>query len=379
MNILIVGERYSNNLGDPLICEVVSRLINDEFGDIAKIVSYDLSGRIGYDSYYRFLRVKSVITIIKMIFRIPLLIKNRPSYESWIRTFVRHVRSLSLYEKILAESDVDLIIFAGGSLFMDFFANLIYYIVKEASCRKIPVIFHACGLSNLSKRSVRILKKAFSSKYVRSISIRDGEDFFKKSFGEKIKFEKTSDTVLCCSRFFTDNCQKEADIGVGVIDLPQYLEVQKAIVEKLNNSQLSWKLFSNGSHSDQIIAEEILRFLNIDRQDYSNYLCVRPTIPEELVKTISSFKKIISFRMHSQVIASSLDIDSYAVIWDDKIKGFYKSIGFPQRCFYPDEIVNALPLILREEKADSLFANVLLCADDSQKKLLNQISDILEE
>ena len=57
-----------------------------------------------------------------------------------------------------------------------------------------------------------------------------------------------------------------------------------------------------------------------------------PSKPEELVKTISQFKSIVSFRLHSHIIAASLNIPSVSVVWDDKVRIFFEKIGHPERC-----------------------------------------------
>ena len=44
MRILVIGERYSANLGDPIICETVKYQILENFPD-AEIVFADISGR----------------------------------------------------------------------------------------------------------------------------------------------------------------------------------------------------------------------------------------------------------------------------------------------------------------------------------------------
>ena len=379
MNILLVGERYSQNLGDPIICRTVENLIKEHFGERVDITFVDLTGKTGYDEFYNFCNPGSVITFGKILCRTPLLLKSCSGFYDIRKTLVRHIRSLSLFEKILQEKVFDLIVFAGGEMFLGYFIDLIYYVVKEASNKKIPVVFHACGISDLSKRSIRLLKKVFLSDCVRSVSIRDSKERFDSLFDKSVAVKKTNDTALCCSKYFMAKSGKIADIGVGLIDLPQYKDVQKQMVKFMIDSQLSWKLFTNGSPYDQTFAEQILTELNVAPINFSEYLCDRSATPEELVKTITGFNRIVSFRLHSQVIASSFSIDSYAVIWDEKVKDFYQSIGFPQRCFYPSEIVEAMPSIIHDKKSDVLATNVLSCAKDSECDLVNQISEVLEE
>lgn len=47
MNILLIGEAYSENLGDGIICETVANLIRKEYPDCTIVVA-DISGKKGY-------------------------------------------------------------------------------------------------------------------------------------------------------------------------------------------------------------------------------------------------------------------------------------------------------------------------------------------
>lgn len=83
-----------------------------------------------------------------------------------------------------------------------------------------------------------------------------------------------------------------------------------------------------------------------------------------LVKTISRFQSIISFRLHSHIIAASLGIPSVAVVWDDKVRGFFGKIGHPERCCTlldgPEKILNKL------EKARQQGVDCKLIAEQSR-------------
>ena len=51
MKILLVGEFYSDNLGDPLLCQTVQKLILQDYPD-ARIIPFDLTGRVSETEYY---------------------------------------------------------------------------------------------------------------------------------------------------------------------------------------------------------------------------------------------------------------------------------------------------------------------------------------
>ena len=51
MRVLLIGECYSDNLGDSVICETVAKILADSFENTA-IDFLDLSGRIFYNTSY---------------------------------------------------------------------------------------------------------------------------------------------------------------------------------------------------------------------------------------------------------------------------------------------------------------------------------------
>ena len=47
------------------------------------------------------------------------------------------------------------------------------------------------------------------------------------------------------------------------------------------------------------------------------------------MQAVTKFNYIISFRMHSQIVAASFGIPCYGFAWDDKVCDFYFKLGFP--------------------------------------------------
>ena len=85
---------------------------------------------------------------------------------------------------------------------------------------------------------------------------------------------------------------------------------------------------------------------------------------------LAGFQSIISFRLHSHIIAASLDIPSVGVVWDDKLRFFFQKTGHEERCCTvsdkPETVLKKLQiaenegydrLLLEKQKNDS--ANLL--------------------
>ena len=90
-------------------------------------------------------------------------------------------------------------------------------------------------------------------------------------------------------------------------------------------------MFSTGCQEDYLLAKNILEQLQlIEEGDFSNYLLDRPTSTKELVNDINQFDSIVSFRLHSHIIAASYGIPSFAIYWDNKQVDFFHKIGRDQ-------------------------------------------------
>ena len=101
--------------------------------------------------------------------------------------------------------------------------------------------------------------------------------------------------------------------------------------------RIPWKIFTNGDQNDIMFSKYIIDQITELDQPYENYMAPMPTKPEELVSMLSCFKGIISFRLHSHIIAASLQIPSVALVWDNKLRFFFKKLGYDNRCFTVEE------------------------------------------
>jgi len=240
----------------------------------------------------------------------------------------RHMRVISMLDELLVKNSFDLAVFAGGSLFMDYFAGVIGDIVTALAKKNVPVIFHACGMSQLTSDTRKILYRAIHRPNVKWISLRDSYDLFVNQFSPQCPVVETYDTALLTSHFYRQGAAKQFDYGIGLISISKYTPFQKELLKWARNSGKTWRVFTNGSCADYLFAQSLLEELNIP----SEYLAARPQTPQELVAMISSFRQVLSFRMHSQIVASSLGIPSFGFAWDPKITRFYCKLGFPNNC-----------------------------------------------
>lgn len=336
MKILLIGEYYSENLGDPLICKIVQKTIVQEYPD-ATVIPFDMSGRTDMSGYYE---IEDYNFSQKLFLRCSEMFKGIFHRGALFRAYLsdqqRYLRTMCCLEEILSKNRIDLAVFAGGSLFMDYFAGIIYCIVRRLACKNIKVIFHACGMSELSEESATLLRKVFTHRNVRSVSLRDSYYKFINTFRISNKISQTYDTGLSCSKYYPASQETVAEYGVGVINLPELFGFQKAMIEYFIDRKMSFKIITNGAMYDYNFALTLLDAIGIGKEEQSKYIYKRPTTIEELVCEITSFKYIISFRMHSQIVAVSFGIPSFGFVWNSKVKDFYDKMRLSKNYAVPE-------------------------------------------
>ena len=205
VNILLVGERYSPNLGDGVIFNTVEAMICQEFPG-ANIFGIDLSGRVTYcdDTDWLMTGWQSFVS------------KNISANTA------RALLVKKQLNKILDSQEIDVIIFVGGQLFMDYFSWSILTIVKQAQNRNIPVIFNSCGFGNNSFSGQKRIQKALSIPVVSALSLRDQAGYLAGVLPQHIDTVMATDPVVELGKYWK-NChqdkknRKKLRIGINIM------------------------------------------------------------------------------------------------------------------------------------------------------------------
>lgn len=349
MKILIIGERYSSNLGDPIICESVEWLIKREIPNV-KISFLDLSARedYGYELSNKKLVNSGRISSLKKKLSISL---TKLGVDTEYIKFKRiHKNKIRYFDDFFKDNnDIDLAIFAGGQMFKDTFIFPIATVVKYLNIKNIPVLFNACGYGEITSRKMsNILGKTLRCENVSLISSRDDVNSINLLLADKHKkVIKTYDPALWTSEVYKVEKQESGIIGLGVMfahnmKYKEMLEFWTKIISELETRNTKWKLFCNGPVKDYEFAKHILRNMKYKEDDIAKYVVQPPKRPEELVNIISNFSGIISFRLHSHIVAYALDIPGIGVLWDKKVQYFYDSIEYSNSCVRIDENINVI-------------------------------------
>jgi polysaccharide pyruvyl transferase WcaK-like protein len=86
--------------------------------------------------------------------------------------------------------------------------------------------------------------------------------------------------------------------------------------------------FTNGSPVDEVILASIKNdFVGVVKVIFAD----RPMVPEDLVKTIVRCEKIIAYRLHACIVATSLGVPAIGLAWDKKLSSYFESIGAADR------------------------------------------------
>lgn len=323
-NILLIGEWKSPNLGDSVLCNCCKIFLEKELPHI-NFIQLDLSFGINPSrhQYWCYSKLYKISRIFEKIIR-----SNRNSLSVQLSYF----RSKIFIKKSLERlSSIEGIIFCGGQIFLDYFSYCILEIVYYAEDKKIPIFWNACGGSEMTKKVSDIIQRCIQSPMTISISVRDNIDYFRSIIPKTIL---VPDTALLSSELYSFEPVNSDIIGLGILSIGLLQErlhgtfkkrdlliFWKEVIRNIERRGLKWQFFTNGDTDDYSTAIELLIQLGYDISEEN--LAARPKSDNELVGLISKYESIISFRLHSHIIAFSLGIPSYGLAWDKKVIDFF--------------------------------------------------------
>ena len=328
MKILLIGEWLSDNLGDAVICNCTEYLIKSlninvtcERADLSCNGSeYELN--IIENNFFKALRYLCRSLKKLNLYKVDNLYINNFGKKYQIK-------------KYLKNKQYDCVIFCGGQLFMDYFYYQVKYYMNEI-VNDIPIIFNAIG-NGMNENSILLNKylELLNRKNVKYISFRDGWEFISNLIASN-KFDKAPfknyDAALFTKEAYGISQIKRSeikDIGIGVINInsiknEDIINKMTILITSLVNEEYKIHIFTNGSKRDYKIAQQL--YSNFDKNS-NVFLSICPRNDKELIKLLSEFDFIFSYRLHSHIIAYSLGIPSISITWDKKVYDFFTLIN----------------------------------------------------
>lgn len=339
--VLLIGECFSNNLGDAIICECVRHLLLDD-ARVASVDIVDLSGRTAFQEempYRSILGANFKLRLRNSLLSIPIPVIQSLIGRMLYRRNRRKLRHNEGYVKSVLSKHYDLAVFAGGQLFYEPFLVFIEHFQEQLAVNNIPIIFNACGYGTFTNSYAFARFGALLNRpNVQSISVRDHVDLVNSKWlkSARIKAQLTFDPAAWCNEAYSETkIERRSIIGIGVIYIQdesfmkKQTEMLKSIVQKLDALGIAFQLFGNGYINDDKYARELATIIDLD----SMQVAPRPTTPDRLIALLGSFNVILSSRLHSHIIANSLHIPSLGIAWDEKIPAYFARIDANDRCF----------------------------------------------
>ena len=254
----------------------------------------------------------------------------------------------------------DGICFSGGSILQDVTSirSLLYYlgIILLSFIMKKPVIMVSQGIGPFRTILGRKLLKIINLVY--SISVRDKDSLsILREFGIcKPKRYLGNDLVLYLDleRFKKPSTEKKGDILISVREFPNFKEEEflKALVRFKERYNLDIAILVTHRLEDRNISERFAKRLNCSLISWED--------PYSVFSLMSSFKFIISMRLHPLILSSLLNIPFLGIVYDPKVRSFISH--FPNAYILDvnsnlDEVENKLSLSW--ENRDLIASDIL--------------------
>lgn len=342
MKVLIIGEIYSENLGDGAIAEANKYLLEQYCGSETRFL--DISNRYEFASCEIRKNESSSISIVKYIKKINKVFMRNSIYSSFIFLTILQFRERKKLLDNLKRNivDVDLAIIGGGQLLMDnhlSFPVRLYTITKFLDYKSIPFVFSSIGVSdNWSIIGKKIVSKIFRNPSLRRVSVRDhlSKRYLNNIFSQK-EVAISVDSAIFVDESFKITKKNESNLfGLGITNVASLafgnnhnqdyskmnvVDMWIDVIKFCETQGYEVELFTNGSKEDFEFSNQIANEYK-SRFNTSIRIAERPLTPFDLVNTVSKYKLIVAHRLHSNIIAYSLKIPSIGLGWDPKVESF---------------------------------------------------------
>lgn len=270
-------------------------------------------------------------------------------------------------ERVIREADI--VIFGGAPVFNYLYQN--FYertaiIIEIAQKHQKPVLFSAIGIESYDESDQRCqrLKKKLNYNCVKQITTRDNLEALKKyKTNEGLIIGPAADPAVFSGKIFESFRSEKIHNKIGIFILRRNgftdnqipftkedsAELWINLIRELEKRGYDYELLTSGYCEDEAFLEWMIGKYNIDVKK-----CVfHMDSPEKLVAKISSYEAVVSCRLHPSIIAFSLDVPSVGIIWNPKVRGFYRSIGYEDRIFeakgmQAEAIAGKLEQVIRE-------------------------------
>ncbi|MCD9097674.1 polysaccharide pyruvyl transferase family protein [Luteimonas fraxinea] len=357
MELVIVGEFDSDNVGDQLIGEGHAAIFSSH-GNVRILPleptrkTVDLHNRSGA----RISRAGNFKSLHRTLYQSSTLYRHMvETCEQIIRWKAYRMHS----ENTIA--DADMLIVGGGQLLSDGTLRMlyrIYHLTEVAQARGIPVVVFGTGLTPgrtfVSRRIlICVLRNLGSTNYFRDSASMSAARQAVPSIA--LSAEATPD----CAIAGISN-QQAIDPGAALVGIAPMSPTILArlgvsthridewwidIITRLVINRERPVLFSTGVSLDMEYAASLQS--RLAEKGFDIELLRKPTRPDELLEDLRSMKRILAQRLHASIAYYALGGLPASATWDTKVNEFYSRISLPGRIFEigegdPEVIARAL-------------------------------------
>ncbi|WAJ29172.1 polysaccharide pyruvyl transferase family protein [Antarcticirhabdus aurantiaca] len=335
--IRLFNVKFSPNLGDGLLAECLEMAMKECGGDASGTYSVDLSARTRYAR-----GDASRSTVLRVLDGLPSSLRSlatAPPRELLLRRKWR-----PHYEQHLKGADA--VVIGGGNLLTDMDLNFpvkVASALEMAARQGLPSAIYGVGVaSHWSAKGTALMQRALERAKPIYVSVRDENS--KRNFDSRFAAAAgrlaivVRDPGLMIGRYLpTDPAGRREGIGLCVTSAVaiRYHSTQVVSDEDLATwyanlckglSAEGFKVvaFTNGSPEDEVVLDQIEPVLR--EAAGSGFERRRPDTPTELASFIASFSGLVAHRMHAIIAGVSLGVPVFALLWDEKLTAFMRSI-----------------------------------------------------
>jgi polysaccharide pyruvyl transferase WcaK-like protein len=351
IRILLVGETFSENLGDRVIADCLIFLITDGRQNVS-VTTFDLSLGGGAASPQSMANPRRTpASWLRPVHR--RIYSRLYKYRSYANE-LSYCRTSERYKASLREAldGANLVIIGGGQLVQDnslLFPLKLLAVLQECHDRKIPIVLFSVGVGETwSSRGWNLCKALLCAPTVIKIYCRDkrSSEFLEHKLPmARSKMYTTFDAALMAKKAYHLTATTPRGIGIGLFSPDEvrmkkfnpghpFCDIQWAkrfwmgLCAGLLERGKTIELFTNGAEIDQQFAVEIYQILIRSTQRLGKLrISERPLSADTFVKQISHYERIIAARMHANVVAESLGVPWIGFGWDTKVMAFAKMVG----------------------------------------------------
>lgn len=359
--IVFASLLLDRNLGEELYTRCLEKLVREcaaSAGMEIELVDLDFNGRERVNGELVFVGKRRSNPARRAILKAAELLcgwLDWPEYLRHIEWKVRYnnePRLRAYFADILRGAS--LLIFGGGGIIectrMHDYYHTIDLITRLADRESVPVCFNAVGrvIDERYMFGWGIMKRAVNRACVKSMTCRDGAEWIDRNLYDGKGFARVlpCSSILCAELFGLRRDEGSNTIGVGVIrgsafvgygrnfTEAQMLDLYEGVARGLVARGYECCVFTNGSHGDIGFGRLLAERLNaLEGVRYA----LEPRDAEDLLRTIASFRGMVTARLHSVIAAYSLGVPSVALTWNQKIPDFMQLVGVPECALVVDE------------------------------------------